>query len=636
MSDIKIFVSNRIDKRSKQIDNPLFVPVRCGAVFDDSDINKGMLGDDTGDNISDRRMSFCELTVQYWAWKNQKADYYGLCHYRRYMSFKTHKEEKSSEERNNGCITLNDLSDENIKEFGLTEDFMRSEIEKYDAIFVEPIDLSRYKFTNYSAMEHSPDYHIMKDMDIAIQIVKEKYPEMSEVVDEYMFNYKYEYLYNCFVMKAELFGRYSAWLFDILFELEKRIDMSTYTMKQYRTPGTITERLLGIFILYLEKSHKYKIKHNSLLFIEDTDPDENLVPAFQKNSIPLVLCADDNYVIPLVVFLMSLVEHLNKSFNYDIYILNRNLSQKSKSRVDTIIKDIPNIALRYINPDRVIPDLKFYDFYLLKLFVPFILNDYKKCIVLDTDIILNGDLSNLYMEELTGNLCAAVKDLVVQGCINAAKIDPKSFKTVELGISNPYDYINTGVLLLNNDLYRKLFSVNDVKNFIKRSSKKAVFGSKDIINIFFEENKIKFLSQSWNYCVPTSEFVSTCMFLSAFTSKWEHDQLQNPSIIHFCGEVKPWFVPAIDKAALWWKYARMTPFYEEVLYNMTSYFLNKNEENKNKESKILKHYKKLVLNYWKTKLLSKISSGKTKTHYLYKANELKRDIRVAKNLVKSK
>ena len=88
--DIKIFVSHRIDLDSETIDNPLYIPVRCGAVYDERE-NVTMLGDDTGDNISEKRMTYNELTVQYWAWKNVKADYYGLCHYRRYLSFSKNK-----------------------------------------------------------------------------------------------------------------------------------------------------------------------------------------------------------------------------------------------------------------------------------------------------------------------------------------------------------------------------------------------------------------------------------------------------------------------------------------------------------------------------------------------------------------
>ena len=87
--NVKIFVSHRIDLESQVIDNPLYINVRCGAVYDkrQSDEYVKMLGDNVGDNISEKRLKYGELTVQYWAWKNQKADYYGLCHYRRYLSF---------------------------------------------------------------------------------------------------------------------------------------------------------------------------------------------------------------------------------------------------------------------------------------------------------------------------------------------------------------------------------------------------------------------------------------------------------------------------------------------------------------------------------------------------------------------
>ena len=99
--DIKIFVSHRIDMEAETIDNPLYVNVRCGAVFDKRE-NVEMLGDNTGDNISEKRESFNELTVMYWAWKNVEADYYGLCHYRRHFSFA----EKKSSERTNEQILL--------------------------------------------------------------------------------------------------------------------------------------------------------------------------------------------------------------------------------------------------------------------------------------------------------------------------------------------------------------------------------------------------------------------------------------------------------------------------------------------------------------------------------------------------
>ena len=47
-------------------------------------------------------------------------------------------------------------------------------------------------------------------------------------------------------MKKELFNSYCKWLFDILNEFEKRVDMSTYSVEGYRTPGHLGERLFGI------------------------------------------------------------------------------------------------------------------------------------------------------------------------------------------------------------------------------------------------------------------------------------------------------------------------------------------------------------------------------------------------------
>ena len=92
MKEIKIFVSHRLDKDSFCIKNDLFQNVKCGSYYADS-IPAEYVRDDVGENISHKRFSYNELTVQYFAWKNYNLDYYGLCHYRRFLSFFTEGKE---------------------------------------------------------------------------------------------------------------------------------------------------------------------------------------------------------------------------------------------------------------------------------------------------------------------------------------------------------------------------------------------------------------------------------------------------------------------------------------------------------------------------------------------------------------
>ncbi|MBO5566862.1 MAG: DUF4422 domain-containing protein [Succinivibrio sp.] len=263
---IKIFVSHRIDLKTKTLNNKYYIPVRCGAVFDKSKSN--IIGDNTGENISEKRMSYCELTVLYWAWKNEKADYMGLCHYRRFFDFTKQKGIIGTTVSDNGCIIANYLTPKTIKKFGLDEKSVFDGTANYDAVIVNPIFFENLGISsNYDAMQKCPEYHNMRDVDITLEIIKEKSPDIYDVALEYFYNIKYSRAYNCFIMKYELFNKYCTWLFEILTELEKRIDMTNYSGLLLRTPGTISERLTGIWILWLQKQ-KYLINEVPLLFIK--------------------------------------------------------------------------------------------------------------------------------------------------------------------------------------------------------------------------------------------------------------------------------------------------------------------------------------------------------------------------------
>lgn len=250
MSKIKIFVSHRIDLDSEIVRNPIFMPVRCGAIFDSRECVK-IAGDNTGENISKRRMTFNELTVQYWAWKNINADYYGLCHYRRYMVFSNGNLDADPY----GNVLFDKLNYDSCEKCGLLNPRKMSKvIEKNDFIISTPYDVTYRGFHNlYEHYTEVPMQHL-EDMETVLSVINELSPDYAESAKSY-FNGTLFYPCNLFIMKKEIFDEYCQWLFMILFELEQRIDISKYNEQEQRVYGLLGERLLGVFYTQYIKTH---------------------------------------------------------------------------------------------------------------------------------------------------------------------------------------------------------------------------------------------------------------------------------------------------------------------------------------------------------------------------------------------
>jgi hypothetical protein len=208
-------------------EDPLYLPVHVGAAGKDS---LGYVRDDTGDNISSKNVNYCELTGLYWAWKNLEADYVGLAHYRRHFSAKRHL--KAS------------------REYVITEKQLRQVLSGTDVVL--PVKRNYFIETNYSQYVHA---HHKEDLDVTRQILNEKYPRFVRAYDESM-KRTWGHRFNMFVMKREYFDAYCEWLFDLLFELERRLDISSYSPYDARVFGFVSERLLDVWIETKDISYK--------------------------------------------------------------------------------------------------------------------------------------------------------------------------------------------------------------------------------------------------------------------------------------------------------------------------------------------------------------------------------------------
>jgi hypothetical protein len=241
MDKIKLIVATHKEYEFPKDD--IYIPIHVGKGIKNNDF--GVIGDDTGDNISIKNQNFCELTALYWAWKNElfkDVEYCGLVHYRRYF----------------------DGNDINLKDKRIAS---QNEL----LIKLKNCDVLVPKKRNYFIEDiktHYSNAHYKKDLEEIRNILDEKYPEYLNDFDVFMEQTKI-HLFNMFVMKSKDYYKYCEWLFDVLFELEKRIDISNYDSYQARVFGFLSERLFNVWLIH----NKLNVKEIKVINIEG----ENLI-----------------------------------------------------------------------------------------------------------------------------------------------------------------------------------------------------------------------------------------------------------------------------------------------------------------------------------------------------------------------
>ena len=191
--------------------------------------------DSTLDNISDKNLNYCELTALYWLWKNDDSEYIGLEYYRRFFC-------------GFSLLKANVLSLEKIDRI----------LNKCDAIIPKQCKVKNNLYQYYS------ENHYGSDLDICKNIIMEKYPEYIIDYNTVMNGQKYS-ICNMFIMDKTKMDDYCSWLFDILFECEKRINLSNRDRYQQRVFGFLAERLFNVWL----KHNKVKITYKRIYMLDD-------------------------------------------------------------------------------------------------------------------------------------------------------------------------------------------------------------------------------------------------------------------------------------------------------------------------------------------------------------------------------
>ncbi|GHT37499.1 hypothetical protein AGMMS49593_04660 [Endomicrobiia bacterium] len=406
-------------------------------------------------------------------------------------------------------------------------------------------------------------------------------------------------------MKRDIFFEFCKFVFDIAFGFVKNSDRSNYSFEDRRL--FVMERITGLYFYYLSKQDE--IKHRlPISFIKQPEMVLNPKPAFEINNIPLVFVSDTDYSKIAAIAIQSIIENSSKVNNYDIFIVGREIWNEDKRRISNMILDLKNFSIRFIDMNYFLANTDI-DKSLIsnssrfskggtyyRLWIPRIFKNYDKILYLDSDIIVTRDIAELYAQDIGDNIIGAVHDIeYIRIAYKKHRLSDfiNKYACETLKIS-PYDYIQAGVILFNVTLARKESFFEKSFDFLAKNPN-PYNNDQDVLN-FVCKGSIKYLPVNWNvewHCVFFCEDHPLYQSLPAKFYTEYMEARKNPYILHYSSDFKPWSMPMLPLAEIFWQYARRSPYNEVILLELIR-VINIEQQRKYKEKRRRKFFATLI------------------------------------------
>lgn len=265
-----------------------------------------------------------------------------------------------------------------------------------------------------------------------------------------------------------------------------------------------------------------------------------------KKEIPIFFSTDNNYVPFLDVTIRSLIANASKEYKYHIVVLNTGLDTEKTDKIKAMENE--NFRIEFADISYAIKDIRdklpneqhFGLATWYRLFIQSLFPQYDKILYLDCDIVVLGDISELYNTDLEDNYIAGV----IENWILHSPVF--SYYTREaVGIESK-EYINAGIMVIDlkkfreNEIEQKFVKLINTYNF------DVIDPDQSYIN-YLCHGKIKYLPFEWN------------------RTPLENVTCENPKIVHYALGAKPWHNPDMFLGYYFWEYAKDSPFYDEII-----------------------------------------------------------------------
>lgn len=273
----------------------------------------------------------------------------------------------------------------------------------------------------------------------------------------------------------------------------------------------------------------------------------------KSNKIPVVWGLDEKYVLQAFVVMHSILLHSEETFLF-VLITADNIAEQVEEMREQLARHYATFEIEVIQlPADAFADAGIYTPYLsraayFRLMIPKTLQEYKKCIYLDCDTIVNGNLKELYNISIDDCYIAGVKDCHI------IENNVKEYQHQKiLGIPSMLNYINSGVMLMN---LEKLRTDNMIEKFVAQAKKENWNEDQDVLNVCCY-GAIKVLPLKYNLFHfylggRIKELFGLAYNEEDFAFDWKR-----PYILHTGGEYKAWTDERFEGAKMWWRLAEI-------------------------------------------------------------------------------
>jgi len=251
-----------------------------------------------------------------------------------------------------------------------------------------------------------------------------------------------------------------------------------------------------------------------------------------RDEVVVVCGTDSRYQVPLAVMLRSAIDNLGSDFTLTAYVLYSEVSDADRVRVSRSIPEGRG-SIRWIKVDASrITGVPLWGRMPLSTYFKLLVTDLlpshvTRAVWLDCDVLVRGDLGELWNTELAACDVAAVPDQVVPLASSRGGIA----RHRELGISDA-KYFNAGVMVIDLVAWRAHLVTVRALDYLRRSWKSVVFWDQEGLNVALAGRWLE-LPAMWNCNVS----------LPANRTGARH---ATPRILHFAGMLKPWIYRTRD------------------------------------------------------------------------------------------